>query len=367
MKSILINVLIAFILILSMGSTLALAQDNASPAPKDQPVDESTVIFAGCRLSVLVKQKPTDPTIALTPEQIKGTATNIVVGQKQKYIQGCIQEIIRFIIVIASLAAILKIAASGIAMMDPTGSKMSSKLTSRSTITNLVIGLFLLIVGWNLIPILNQSFNNVDFLNLPGVNYCAADQACISEYSTQANESKKAFETYLAAEKDKKISLSDKYKKELLDGIQKYCDNKDKALYKEAFTAAKVNNDVNNKICTEKKYTANIDLWMKNGKSDKGGAPLEDFDKITTAYATAVNEYKTLTKKDGTAQGDTDKAAAAITASCSAENIKTLEEVQSKITDEKQKTLSTGIINNCKILIGTDKAAIRAKLAELAK
>jgi hypothetical protein len=350
-----------------MGSTLALAQDTPSPAPKDQPVDESTVIFAGCRLSVLVKENATDPTKPLTPEQIKGTATNIVVGQKQKYIQGCIQEIIRFIIVIASLAAILKIAASGVAMLDPTGSKMSSKLTSRSTITNLVIGLFLLIVGWNLIPILNQSFNNVDFLNLPGVNYCAADQACISEYTVQANESRKSFETYLIAEKDKKISLSAENRKDLIEGIKKYCDNKDKALYKEAFTSAKVNNDVNNKICKENKYIANIDLWMKNGKSGTGGAPLEDLDKITTAYATAVNDYKTITKKDGIAQADTDKAAAAIVATCSAENIKTLEEVQSKITDEKQKTLSSGIINNCKILTGTDKAAIKTKLAELAK
>jgi hypothetical protein len=369
MKSLLINALIAFILIISMGSTMALAQDT--PAPKDQPVDESAIIFAGCRLSVLVKENATDPTKALTPEQKKGTETNIIVGQKQKYIQGCVQEIIRFIIVIASLAAILKIAASGVAMLDPTGSKMSSKLSSKSTITNLVIGLFLLIVGWNLIPILNQSFNNVDFLNLPGVNYCAADQACVSEYSTLAKESKKAFETYKQAEKDKKATLNDKQRLEIIAGIKAYCDNKGKAatdLTRKALEAEQLINAANDKICTEK-YAENLAAWMKKGDSNLGdkdggdaGVP-DSIDKLTVDYKDAISKYA-LAVKDKKAQGDLIKAADVIIGTCSTEKIKIFEDTKKDITNADGLKDREKIIANCKILSGTDSAAIKLKLKE---
>jgi hypothetical protein len=374
MKSILINVLIAFILILSMSSTLVYAQTpSSSSVPEgEKPVDESTVIFAGCRLSKLVAAP--DPTKPLTADELKNKSNIVSTEKKGEYIKNCIQDIIRFIIVIASLAAILKIAASGVAMLDPTGSLMSSKLSSKSTITNLVIGLFLLIVGWNIIPILNNSFNNVDFLNLPGVNYCDTKSACISEFTSQANESKKAFENYKLAEKQKKISLLDSQRKEVIDGIANFCKFRTDKKYAADFTNAKLLIPENEKICTENKYASNLALWMKAGDSDidkKGGgdaAAKDQVDKYTEDYKTAEQAYILFLRTDSPTQEIGKQKEAAITAACAPEKIKIFEETKSKITNDSV-ALKTReeIISTCKVLSGTDKEAIKNKFLEIGK
>jgi hypothetical protein len=372
MKSILINVLIAFILILSMSSTLVYAQTPSSVPEGEKPVDESTVIFAGCRLSKLVATP--DPTKPLTADELKNKSNIVSTAKKGEYIKNCIQEIIRFIIVIASLAAILKIAASGVAMLDPTGSQMGSKLTSKSTITNLVIGLFLLIVGWNIIPILNNSFNNVDFLNLPGVNYCDTKSACVSEFTAQANESKKAFEIYKLAEKQKKISLLDSQRKEVIDGIANFCKLRTDKKYAADFTNAKLLIPENEKICTENKYTANLALWMKAGDSDidkKGGgdaAAKDQVDKYTEDYKTSEQAYILFLRTDSPTQEIGKQKEAAITAACTPEKIKIFEETKSKITNDAV-ALKTReeIISTCKVLSGTDKEAIKNKFLEIGK
>ena len=110
--------------------------------------DESNVVIPACRLSNATN------------------STGVVVADKHReWFKNCIQGIIQFIIVLAVLVTILKLAFDGVNMLDPTSYK--DKINSRQQITNLVIGLFLLLIGWNLIPIMNLSLGNVNFLQLP--------------------------------------------------------------------------------------------------------------------------------------------------------------------------------------------------------
>jgi hypothetical protein len=138
-------------------------------------IDESNSIFAGCRVSKLQDSFAADNKFVETPEQdaaIKANSAKI----KRQYIQGCIQEVIRFVIIIAALSAILSLAAAGVlALYKPNPKPIRKKLT------NTIIGLFLLIAGWNLIGLLNASFNNLDFLSLPSLNYCGVSNGCTPE------------------------------------------------------------------------------------------------------------------------------------------------------------------------------------------
>jgi N-acetylmuramoyl-L-alanine amidase len=116
-----------------------------------EPVDQSNTIIPACSLKVL--ESP----------------IGVGISQKDKFLSGCIQGIIRFIIVLAVLAAVLKVAASGLVAMSPVGSD-APKTTS--VISNLVVGLFLLLVGWNLLPTFNASFANQKYLALPTYSIC---------------------------------------------------------------------------------------------------------------------------------------------------------------------------------------------------
>jgi hypothetical protein len=197
----------------------------AQGTPTKIGIDESTVIFASCRLSNLVDKSTATP-IKETKEESEADKIKQDV-RKNDYVKGCIQEIIRFVIVIASLAAILKIAASGLALLDPSGSKVSQKLTSRSTITNLVIGLFLLIVGWNMIPILNASFNSVNFLDLPRVNYCDIKDGCVSERKLRIQRYRSCTQRYEEIMDEKKYETSKDNQDILVKCIIEYCQVKE--------------------------------------------------------------------------------------------------------------------------------------------
>jgi hypothetical protein len=355
MKTILRNVLIAFILILSIGSTIALAQ---SPAASEKPVDQSNIIFTNCRLGVLVG----DDTKGLTQAQIDGTApSNVTDEGKQKYLKGCIQDIIRFIIVIASLAAILKIAASGLAMLDPSGSKMSQKLSSKSTITNLVIGLFLLIVGWNLIPILNASFNNVDFLNIPGTDHCSLPSSnCTTIYSIQAGEVKEGLKKYEIVVKDKKIVMLQKQYDDTIADLKKYCDNigKDEKSdkYKAAYVKAGITKPENVKICTdgyEKKFNDAFAAGKKGASGDGS-----DITTILQAYTTRAAAYKQVAS--GKADADKKAAETSLIETCSDKFITEFEKISAPLTPEQTKALAS-----CKKI--RDPKTRPAELAEIAK
>ena len=215
MKQLFLYFILAIVIFSSAVSSLA--QSSSSSAPKIG-VDESNVIFPGCRLSKL--KDPNEPKTPIIEN--KGQLEGIKEKEdelKKEYIKGCMQEIIRFIIVIASLAAILKIAASGVQLMfnDKEGTK------ARSTITNLVIGLFLLIVGWNMIPILNASFNNVNFLNLPRVNYCDIKSACVSERTLKLQRFQGCTQRYEEIMDDKKYEANNDLKLGLATCIVQYC------------------------------------------------------------------------------------------------------------------------------------------------
>jgi hypothetical protein len=214
-----------FLFILSILILATPLLSFAQGTPTKIGIDESTVIFASCRLSNLVDKSTATP-IKETKEEAEADKIKQDV-RKNDYVKGCIQEIIRFVIVIASLAAILKIAASGLALLDPSGSKVSQKLTSRSTITNLVIGLFLLIVGWNMIPILNASFNSVNFLDLPRVNYCDIKDGCVSERKLKIQRYRSCTQRYEEIMDEKLYKTSKDNQDVLVKCIIEYCQVKE--------------------------------------------------------------------------------------------------------------------------------------------
>jgi hypothetical protein len=233
--------IIIFFLLLLFAPPTVYSQNQGDvkdvPIPKQIPVDESTVIFAGCRLSNLSAAYPATPEKDEldegedeTPQDDKDVLAQSKIIQnnaiKSKYISGCFQDIIRFVIIIASLAAILKIAASGLALLDPTGSKISQNLSSKSTITNLIIGLFLLIVGWNIIPILNNSFNNVGFLNLPGISYCNGTSVCSTEAIQKQTKYFNCINRYKTIKKDKDFSENIDLQQNLEDCLRDFCREK---------------------------------------------------------------------------------------------------------------------------------------------
>lgn len=181
----------------------------AAPAVPDGPIDQSNVIFPGCRLS-----------------NLSNGASKISNDKKNTYFKGCIQDIIRFIIVMACLGAILKIALSGVMKLDPTRSMKGED--TKTTVTNLVIGLFLLLVGWNIIGILNTSFNNINFLALPAVDHCKIQNGCETKEQKLAREAKESITTFDKLATDNKYSGSADQRKALIAKLQETCKVTDK-------------------------------------------------------------------------------------------------------------------------------------------
>ena len=165
-------------------STEPVVEKPTSTNPEDQPVDQTNVIFPGCSLKVLESK------------------ASVSVSQKDKYFSGCIQDIIRFVIVMACLGAVIKIALSGVMQLTP----MAGKSTVSSTIQNLIIGLFLLLVGWNIVPIFNTSFSNQGFLNLPSFSICGMtfNGKCETYDQSRTRVAKDAVKNYEEAKKSKK-------------------------------------------------------------------------------------------------------------------------------------------------------------------
>jgi D-alanyl-D-alanine carboxypeptidase len=244
MKKIVILLLLAFVTLLPFTTI-------AQGTPKIG-IDESNVIFAGCRLSNLQAAfpgaTPAPGSVTGVPGDVDGSgidnpeegdeedtgedsedladekeiieannnldATDI----KNKYIKGCVQEIIRFVIIMASLAAILNIAVAGILQLTDQNAK-----PIKTKLTNTIIGLFLLIVGWNLIPIFNNSFNNVNFLSLPGVNVCTQANYCTTEAQQLQRKYYNCMKRYQNIKIDKEFSESEDLQKNLEICIAQFC------------------------------------------------------------------------------------------------------------------------------------------------
>ncbi len=267
-----------FFSFVSFAQTPANNTTNAA----DQPVDQSNVIFPGCRLSVLTSSS----TEAITPEK------------KSQYIKGCIQDILRFVIVMACLAAILKIAASGLSSLDPTKSGAAED-PIKKTIPNLVIGLFLLLVGWNLVGILNNSFNSVNFLKLPESNHCNINSGCESAERKLAREAAAALATYDKMKTENKYSGSQDQKNTLINTIKDYCSKINDPKYKSEFANVKVDP----KVCAEQ-YADKINTIGSIGAVSPDSTGVKEFNtqraklvelkKNGKTYNEAIEQYNEL-------------------------------------------------------------------------
>jgi hypothetical protein len=278
----LIRVCSVLLLIFALVMTsVAFAQTTTTPKT-DGPVDQSNIIFPGCRLSNLTTS----------------SSTNVTEDKKSSYIKGCIQDVIRFVIVMACLGAILKIAASGIAQLDPTNSTKGDNPTK--VISNLVIGLFLLLVGWNLVGILNSSFNNVNFLKLPTNDVCKIANACETPQNKLAREAKEALTTYETMKKDKRYAGSKDQQRQLVSTLQDYCSKLSAPLYKEAFAAK----SLDQKACAEK-YSDTINQIADIGSVSPDIEGVKQFkikkDKVIAlaksgkTFSQALEDYNELT------------------------------------------------------------------------
>ncbi len=182
----LVSITSIFTIGVDVVSTAQTADGQAAPiGPLDKPVDQSNIIIPGCSLSILESK------------------IGVSVSQKDKFLSGCIQGVLRFIIVISVLAAVLKIAASGLVSMTPM--KMGSVENPASVVSNLIVGLFLLLVGWNLVPTLNASFNNQNYLNLPTFTVCPIREGntCLTYNEKKTNIAKEAIQKYTLAKQTK--------------------------------------------------------------------------------------------------------------------------------------------------------------------
>lgn len=140
-----IKVFKIMVLLIFIGLLIFTVPTNAQNKTISKPVDLSNSIFTSCGLDKI-----------------------FINGKKnQLYIVNCALEVIEFVILLALLLAILKVSLDGLSKMDPTGSNRSPK----KTIQNLFIGIMLMSTCWVVLPILNASANNVEFMNLPQISY----------------------------------------------------------------------------------------------------------------------------------------------------------------------------------------------------
>jgi hypothetical protein len=96
------------------------------------------------------------------------------------YITNCLTSVIRFIIVIGLVIALFKIAFTGImeyATLPELYKFDKNAINMRKQLQDVVVGLFVLAVLWNIIPIFNTALNRVNFLNPPQYNQSTIKKA----------------------------------------------------------------------------------------------------------------------------------------------------------------------------------------------
>jgi hypothetical protein len=245
-------ILISFVFGLLLFNISVFSQ--TSETPPDGPVDQSNVIFPACRLSVLST----------------GSKGEITKEKKGEFIRGCIQDIIRFVIVISCLGAILKIAASGLSSMDPTNtSKAEPPL---KVVSNLVIGLFLLLVGWNLVGILNSSFNNANFLNLPGLDNCKIANGCETEAQKTDRRSQASILKYQTILDSYKIQLDPTELKTVTEDVKLFCQDQTNKRYNS------YRDKIDTSICNK-----GVDSVVKIAEENKPEKFIPNFSKFVNA------------------------------------------------------------------------------------
>ncbi|MGL4759153.1 MAG: hypothetical protein ACRCXZ_07465 [Patescibacteria group bacterium] len=308
MKSLIRIFFISFLLVPILMGPLAFAQTNNSSTQQqgqvkmvDDKVNQDNVLIERCRLTYL------------------SNGSNAVTQEKKgEFLKGCIQGAIRIFIVFALVAAIFNLALNGVNQMMPFGGGDATK-KSISQLRNLVIGLFLIIVGWNIIPILNASFNNTNFLTLPSTDPCQIKNACETKEKTAAREAANAVATFEKLIKENKYSGSSDQQEKLTTKLQEFCNQKDKK-YLEEF---KNRNLDQSKFCPD--LAKKID---KINKIANNGAASPDIEGLKE-YNKAIETLKKL-KSEGKAKTDSSvfEAANELGSACS-------EGLSGKFTDKE--------------------------------
>jgi hypothetical protein len=269
MKKLFQKFLILFIFALILPCNAILAQ-TPTPAPTtqvDNTLDLNNSIIPGCSLSAFT----------VTGGQ------SVTEASRKTFISNCFQGIFRFIIVLAALATILRLAISGVALLDPSGSRGSLGSNSRQSIQNLVIGLLLMTIGWNLLPILNASFNNLDFLKLPGVeDTCKISNACETPEKKKTREAKEAVAKFDKALTENKFIGNFDDAKNILETTANFCAIRNDAKYKDLMK------DISTKACDK----ANVDKFKK--ATENGG---NNPDKFVDKFYADIEKLRAFKRK----------------------------------------------------------------------
>lgn len=276
-KTSLFRNLLTLVLLLTLSviifSKLSVNAQTPSPAPANPvpavPVDLSNSVLPGCQMSILGAS----------------TATGITMEQKQKFLVGCFQEIIRFITVLAFLGALLQIALSGLKILNPIsaidGGGAAETRALKDSLQNTVIGIFLLVIGWNMITLFNQSFINADFFNLPDVTHCKIANACETAEQKAQREGKNAVTFFEKIVKENKFSGPTSQLLDIKKTLALICSKKTDPTYK----------DLDTKFC-DTKYVEKIDKINNNGSNnpddfaEKFFVQLENYKKAKAENAT---------------------------------------------------------------------------------
>lgn len=290
------------------------AQTPTLPAPVPVvPVDLSNSVLPGCQMSILGAS----------------TANGITMEQKQKFLVGCFQEIIRFVTVTVFLGALLQIAISGIKIVNPMsavdGGGAAEAKALRANLQNTVIGIFLLVIGWNMVTLLNQSFINTDFFNLPDVTHCKIANACETAEQKAQREGRNAVDFLEKILKENKFSGPTSQLIDIKKTLALICSKKTDPAYK----------DLDKKFC-DTKYLEKIDKINNNGSNNP--------DDFAEKFFIQLDNYKKAKTANAT-EGKLIELASEAAAYCDTYNFQNSTTARGKAANESCKKIQTDRIN----------------------
>jgi hypothetical protein len=265
-------------------------QNNQTTTP-NQTVDlGENNLLPDCNLSKLQNTTIQQNNVVETLQQ-ENILNDLNSEVKKKYFQGCIQSAFRFIIILAALTSVLKLAYDGIRMFVD----RKAVTNTRKTVTDLIIGLLLLTLGWNLLPIFNQSFNNLNFLQLPSLNYCTITLGCTPEKVLKERRYRECTNRYNIIIEQKEYNGNNDDKSKLAKCIQEYCSEPD--IYK----------TVNREVCEDRKtIIINIDKAIADGIKLRAARNASGGSTGSVPDSQLISEYEKLIKDGRIKQKDND-------------------------------------------------------------
>jgi hypothetical protein len=270
-KSIKISIFILLISFTIAGSfstfvPVSIAQESPKPGETSaRSLNSSANLVESCSLKQL------DPKSAVINEltALPANATQDQINKrfedqvKPVFFQNCFQGVLRLAIVFSATAAIFQIILVGLSELNPIGAPINMK----KRVQDLVIGLALIALAWNIVPLFNAAFARANFLNPPS-------------YQTQSLE--KAFKL-----------------QELSQRIQENIDNNDTGKPKTAEDQALIDEckktpdtagckDVNEKLTAEaQKVISDANVFYNEFKDKQ----VKNLDKLTSDVGKTMNNY----------------------------------------------------------------------------